>query len=162
MIRVSKPSIGPDCHWSSPFPCGTPSTTSIMTTVRARFFSASRCAAVAPTLPAPTTATFPSIDSSLSLGDECRYRAWTTQCIGEGRLFKVRDAGPSGAPQSLVEHDPDRGGEVEAAEAAPHWNAEAALRMLLEDARRHPVGLVAEDQAAGGGVRGVPVASARV
>ena len=59
--RVSKPSIGPDCHWSSAFPWGTPSTTSIITTVRARFFSASRWAAVAPTLPAPTTATFSSM-----------------------------------------------------------------------------------------------------
>src|SRR5688500_10650248 len=55
MTRVSNPSIGADSHWSSPFPCGIPSATSTMTTVRARFFSARRCAVVAPTFPAPTT-----------------------------------------------------------------------------------------------------------
>src|SRR6478609_1882190 len=55
MTRESKPSIGADCHWSSPLPCGTPSTTSTITTVRASSFSATRCAVVAPTLPAPTT-----------------------------------------------------------------------------------------------------------
>src|SRR5206468_10066030 len=45
---------------------GTPSTTSSITTVRARFFSARRCDAVAPTLPAPTTATFSSMGGSPS------------------------------------------------------------------------------------------------
>src|SRR2546427_3020174 len=55
MTRVSNPSIGADSHWSRPFPCGTPSITSTRTTVRASCFSARRCAAVAPTLPAPTT-----------------------------------------------------------------------------------------------------------
>src|SRR5687768_13365463 len=64
MQRASKPSMGADCHWSSALPCGTPSATSIMTTVRARCFSASRCAAVAPTFPAPTTATLFSIENS--------------------------------------------------------------------------------------------------
>src|SRR5437867_4723924 len=54
-MRVSNPSIGADSHWSSAFPCGTPSITSTRTTVRASSFSASRWAAVAPTLPAPTT-----------------------------------------------------------------------------------------------------------
>ena len=38
-----------------PFPCGMPSATSTITTVRASSFSAMRCAVVAPTLPAPTT-----------------------------------------------------------------------------------------------------------
>src|SRR6476620_12511603 len=55
MTRESKPSIGADCHWSSAFPWGMPSTTSTITTVRASSFSAMRCAVVAPTLPAPTT-----------------------------------------------------------------------------------------------------------
>src|SRR5437660_3334474 len=55
MMRESKPSIGADCHWSRPLPCGIPSTTSTLTTVRASSFSAIRCAVVAPTLPAPTT-----------------------------------------------------------------------------------------------------------
>src|SRR5438128_8773894 len=55
MMRVSNPSIGADCHWSRPFPWGTPSITSTRTTVRASSCSASRWAAVAPTLPAPTT-----------------------------------------------------------------------------------------------------------
>src|SRR6266699_976662 len=53
--RVSKPSIGADSHWSSPLPWGTPSITSTRTTRRASCFSARRWAAVAPTLPAPTT-----------------------------------------------------------------------------------------------------------
>src|SRR5438105_1778267 len=53
--RVSKPSMGADSHWSSPLPWGTPSITSTRTTRRASSFSARRCAAVAPTLPAPTT-----------------------------------------------------------------------------------------------------------
>src|SRR5439155_15103536 len=53
--RVSKPSIGADSHWSSPLPWGTPSITSTRTTRRASSFSARRWAAVAPTLPAPTT-----------------------------------------------------------------------------------------------------------
>src|SRR5947207_9492425 len=56
-MRVSKPSIGADSYWSSALPCGTPSMTSTRTTVRASSFSARRCAAVAPTLPAPTTVT---------------------------------------------------------------------------------------------------------
>src|SRR2546422_1319775 len=55
MMRVSNPSIGADCHWSSALPCGTPSITSTRTTVRASSFSARRWAAVAPTFPAPTT-----------------------------------------------------------------------------------------------------------
>src|SRR6266566_6891906 len=76
--RVSNPSIGPDCHWSSAFPCGRPSTTSTMTTVRASCFSASRCAAVAPTLPAPTTVILfntsaspsPGVHLSMGIGPE--------------------------------------------------------------------------------------------
>src|SRR4051812_42643300 len=55
MILESKPSIGADCHWSSPLPCGIPSITSTITTMLASSFSAMRCAVVAPTLPAPTT-----------------------------------------------------------------------------------------------------------
>src|SRR5690242_8866236 len=47
--------MGADSHWSSALPCGTPSITSTRTTVRASDFSARRWAAVAPTLPAPTT-----------------------------------------------------------------------------------------------------------
>src|SRR5689334_3335240 len=47
--------MGADSHWSSALPCGTPSITSTRTMVRARDFSARRWAAVAPTLPAPTT-----------------------------------------------------------------------------------------------------------
>src|SRR5688500_8162762 len=55
MTRVSDPSVGAASHWSCPFPCRIRSATSTMTTVRARFFSARRCAVVAPTFPAPTT-----------------------------------------------------------------------------------------------------------
>src|SRR6184192_3191345 len=47
--------MGADSHWSSPLPWGTPSITSTRTTRRASSFSARRWAAVAPTLPAPTT-----------------------------------------------------------------------------------------------------------
>ena len=71
ITRESKPSIGADCHWSSPFPCGTPSATSTMTTVRASSFSAMRWAAVAPTLPAPTTVILLTI-----LGDRFEMFGW--------------------------------------------------------------------------------------
>src|SRR2546421_339045 len=47
--------MGADSHWSSALPWGTPSITSTSTTLRASSFSARRWAAVAPTLPAPTT-----------------------------------------------------------------------------------------------------------
>src|SRR5437879_12991893 len=47
--------MGADSDWSSALPWGTPSITSTRTTVRASAFSARRWAAVAPTLPAPTT-----------------------------------------------------------------------------------------------------------
>src|SRR6266702_5649643 len=67
--RVSKPSIGADSHWSSPLPWGTPSITSRRTTRRASCFSARRWAAVAPTLPAPTTVILLSI---WPVGVKCR------------------------------------------------------------------------------------------
>src|SRR3989454_5314778 len=63
-MRVSNPSIGADSYWSSAFPCGTPSITSTRTTVRASCFSARRWAAVAPTLPAPTTLILLSMQGS--------------------------------------------------------------------------------------------------
>src|SRR5216110_1308429 len=67
MTRESNPSIGADCHWSSPLPSGIPSITSTITTVRASSFSAMRCAVVAPTLPAPTTVILFTIILSLKL-----------------------------------------------------------------------------------------------
>ena len=60
----SKPSIGPGLGMSRPLPCGTPSTMSTRTT-SASSLSAMRCAAVAPTLPAPTTVTFDSWNSGM-------------------------------------------------------------------------------------------------
>src|SRR5688572_31530494 len=58
-----------------------------------------------------------------------------------------RRLGLSQLLQRLIEHDPDRGGQVEAAYlAALHRDGEALLRVLVEDAVRYPVGLVAEDQ----------------
>src|SRR5690242_10924220 len=65
MTRESKPSIGADCHWSNPLPCGMPSAMSTSTTVPASSFSATRCAVVAPTLPAPTTVILLTMSSSL-------------------------------------------------------------------------------------------------
>ncbi len=53
----SYPSTGPASRRSSPLPCGTPSTTSTITTSASRV-SAIRCTRVAPTWPAPTTVTF--------------------------------------------------------------------------------------------------------
>src|SRR5437879_6650051 len=47
--------MGADSDWSSALPWGTPSITSTSTTRRVSAFSARRWAAVAPTLPAPTT-----------------------------------------------------------------------------------------------------------
>src|SRR5205085_10978076 len=54
MSRASKPSTGAACARSSALPCGTPSITSTSTT-SPNSLLASQCAAVAPTLPAPTT-----------------------------------------------------------------------------------------------------------
>src|SRR3990172_8069142 len=54
---VSYPYTGPDCMRSSAFPCGIPSTMSTSTTSQ-KSFSASRCAVVAPTFPAPITVIF--------------------------------------------------------------------------------------------------------
>src|SRR5579872_1318091 len=72
MTRESKPSIGADSHWSRPLPCGTPSTTSTITTCRASSFSANRWAVVAPTFPAPTTVIFSTM-SLYEFIDECEY-----------------------------------------------------------------------------------------
>src|ERR1700735_2245083 len=58
----SRFSIGIACSRSSAFPCGTPSITSSSTT-SANSFAAIQCAAVAPTLPEPTTVTFFRIPS---------------------------------------------------------------------------------------------------
>src|SRR2546421_8449564 len=55
--------MGADSHWSSALPWGTPSITSTSTTRRASCFSARRWAAVAPTLPAPTTVILLSMGS---------------------------------------------------------------------------------------------------
>src|SRR3990170_16911 len=54
---VSYPYTGPDCMRSSAFPCGIPSTMSTSTTSQ-KSFSASRCAVLAPTFPAPITVIF--------------------------------------------------------------------------------------------------------
>src|SRR6266516_1698900 len=55
--------MGADCRWSSALPWGTPSITSTRTTCLASSFSARRWAAVAPTLPAPTTVILLSMES---------------------------------------------------------------------------------------------------
>src|SRR5258705_664524 len=62
MMLQSRFSIGIACSRSSAFPCGTPSITSSKTT-SANSFAAIQCAAVAPTLPEPTTVTFFRIPS---------------------------------------------------------------------------------------------------
>src|ERR1051326_7911045 len=103
--RVSYPWMGPDCHWSSAFPCGTPSTTSTITTVRARSFSARRWAALAPTLPAPTTVIRLSMER-LSVGGsdpadpggeapESTWRRGEGQETGGGAIL-ASDAAPRG------------------------------------------------------------------
>src|SRR2546423_5998144 len=63
--------MGADSHWSSALPCGTPSITSTRTTRLASSFSARRWAAVAPTLPAPTTVIL------LSIRDPELTRRWS-------------------------------------------------------------------------------------
>ncbi len=55
--RVLYPHTGPACVISKALPCGMPGTMSTSTTSYA-FFSASRCATVPPTFPAPTTVIF--------------------------------------------------------------------------------------------------------
>src|SRR3990170_3430657 len=57
VTNVSYPYTGPDCIRSSAFPCGIPSTMSTSTTSQ-KSFSASRCAVLAPTFPAPITVIF--------------------------------------------------------------------------------------------------------
>src|SRR3990172_4397111 len=57
VTNVSYPYTGPDCMRSSAFPCGIPSTMSTSTTSQ-KSFSASRCAVLAPTFPAPITVIF--------------------------------------------------------------------------------------------------------
>src|ERR671918_162015 len=147
MIRVSNPSIGPDCHGSSPFPCGTPSTTSTMTTVRAKFFSASRWAAVAPTFPAPTTATLASIQmlDHSGLSELCRPKP--PEYTGLRRALGVRSQ-ESGIwwrvltpvlrvltclTQCLVQNNADCIRQIETPHCAAHRNREALLRMLLQN-----------------------------
>src|SRR6266480_2945241 len=71
ITRVSNPSIGADSHWSSALPWGTPSIMSTRTTRRASSCSARRWAAVAPTLPAPTTVIL------LSIRDPELTRRWS-------------------------------------------------------------------------------------
>src|SRR5690242_9229801 len=80
ITRVSYSSIGADCHWSSPLPCGIPSAMSTRTTTFASSFSAMRCAVVAPTFPAPTTVILLTIDARDVMG-ELRQRA---EVIGGG------------------------------------------------------------------------------
>ena len=57
VMRTSKPSTGAASARSKALPCGTPSTISTRTTSPSSL-AASQCAAVAPTLPAPTTVIF--------------------------------------------------------------------------------------------------------
>src|SRR5882672_100545 len=93
--------MGADSHWSRALPWGTPSMTSTRTTVRASSFSASRCAVVAPTLPAPTTVI------RLSMGSrECRRSSDGTKLIGSVRLFThARAAVPVAVDDNDGGHD---------------------------------------------------------
>src|SRR5258706_15589771 len=59
MVLLSKPSIGEASKRSSAFPCGMPSTWGMSTrTISPSSLEAAQCAAVAPTLPAPTMLIF--------------------------------------------------------------------------------------------------------
>src|SRR6059036_459675 len=97
-MRVSNPSIGADCHWSRPFPCGTPSITSTRTTVRASCCSASRWAAVAPTLPAPTTVILLSMTQGQGLDQ------WQSAPIKgfDTRIIGANDYGPAAGSEVVV------------------------------------------------------------
>src|SRR6185436_13321094 len=66
------------------------------------------------------------------------------------------------SPDRLVQHDPRGGRQVETPHRPSHRNGEAALRMLLQDPRRHTFGLAAEYQAAVGLVRRVPERAFRI
>src|SRR5215203_132289 len=180
MIRVSKPSMGPDCHWSSPLPCGTPSTTSTMTTMRARFFSASRWAAVAPTFPAPTTATLASIQALSRLQvliDVQRFHLpqfsvpmmnWNI-CVSPPLLPRVRllddrkaRCFSAGAflprlSNGFVQYDAHRIRQVQAPDRTAHGNGKAPLRVLLENSKRHALRFASEYEAAIRSIRSVQV-----
>src|SRR5688500_1418892 len=140
--RTSNPSIGADCHWSSAFPCGPPSATSIITTVRARCFSARRCAAVAPTFPAPTTATLFSIIVRLA-GSRMKLRE---RLASRGETYKepLRSTTLQ-TSQPFIHNDTHGVGQIEAPHRPIHGNPEALLGVLFENPRRHSIHLIAED-----------------
>src|SRR3972149_1191677 len=73
--------MGADSARSKPLPCGRPSMMSVKTTSQSSF-APSRCAAVPPTIPAPTTVTFFRIDRL-----SCR------SCRSGPRLHVVDDGG---------------------------------------------------------------------
>ena len=79
--------------------------------------------------------------------------------LGDHRALRQRDVQ---LPQSLVQHHAHRVRQVEAPHVARHRDPVALLRVLLQDPRRQPVGLVPEDQHAVRLERRVPVVLGRV
>src|SRR5690242_5555102 len=99
-----------------------------MMMVRARCFSARRCAAVAPTLPAPTTATVPSMPDRFRVCGWWRNVAITAgwpESIRSGFGFQPRRQRLAELSEPLVQDDAHRVGQVEAAHVSGHRNSEA-------------------------------------
>src|SRR3982750_2654826 len=133
-----------------------------MITVRAKFFSANRCAAVAPTFPAPTTATLLSIQMNLAVSNVGGGQRKPPQYSVRKNGTSASDAGAAigcrsrrmgcgrwqscGLPDGLVQDDPHSGRKVETPHRSRHRDGEALLRMFLQNALRHSLGLAPEHQ----------------
>src|SRR5881409_2091209 len=108
--------------------------TSTRTTRLASSFSARRCAAVAPTLPAPTTVIL------LTMAGKLPY---------SGGLFHLT--------QGLVQHDAHRRREVEAADPTlEHRDAIQPIGVLLADSRGQSVRFTAKHQHRASAIRRLP------
>src|ERR687889_380221 len=93
-MRASYPSIGAACARSSDLPCGTPSIISTSTTSPSSLL-ASQCAAVAPTLPAPTTVILFRLPIALRVLSKCRSAvgdqlAFSAQVVESGLIVGAR------------------------------------------------------------------------
>src|SRR5256885_1563763 len=115
---------------------------STSTTWRLSSFSATRCATDAPTFPAPTTVIF-----CIGVLFGCWMVAVASGLRGPstpGGLRPLPVDAHAELPDSLVQHDADGRGQVQATDSRPHGDADHPFRVLDQDPLREAVGLVAE------------------
>src|SRR5680860_677230 len=107
---------------------------SMSTTSRASSFSARRCAAVAPTFPAPTTVilSIPAIQKFRVL-----IQIEQTGLRSEKLDRRIRDVNQIRAglelPKRLVKRDADRRGKIQASGGRSHRNSQAVLGRGVAD-----------------------------